>query len=215
LTSGTKVSKSIIIVGKGPSVLKSTREFINSFDEVAICNFPPIDGYEEYLGEKADYHFFNAHDPNPYRREVLDNLGLKKIFNTHHVPHEGICSSFPNHKFKYYPNYGEETTKTILEKYGFHPSTGTQAFYYFVKEPDYTTISLLGFDFFKVGKQGYYYPPSEVQSSLRYLYSNSDQTPFDQNGKRVKENLHNSEKSEKFVSDMIKLYNKKLRIVKS
>ena len=47
------MSKSVVIIGKGPSVLDSTREFIESFDEVAICNFPPIEGYEQYIGQRA------------------------------------------------------------------------------------------------------------------------------------------------------------------
>jgi hypothetical protein len=47
------MKKSIIIIGKGPSVLQSTREFVESFDEVAICNLPPKNGYEKHLGNKA------------------------------------------------------------------------------------------------------------------------------------------------------------------
>ncbi len=207
------MSKSVVVIGKGPSVLKSTVEFIESFDDVAICNFPPIENYEEYIGTKADYHFFNAHDPNPYKREILDNLGLKVIYNTHHVPHNGFESSFPKHSFSYSPNFGQLTVKLIEEQYGFHPSTGTQAFYHFAKSEEYDTIGLVGFDFFKVGEKGYYYPPSEVQPSLKYLYSKEGTTPFDANGTRIQENLHNSEKSEKLVYDMIEKYNKKLRVV--
>ena len=81
--------KSVVIIGKGPSVLKSIKEFVDSFDEVAICNFPPMEGYEQYIGNRATYHFFNAHDPNPYKKKILNGLGLKYIFNTHYAVHDG------------------------------------------------------------------------------------------------------------------------------
>ncbi len=208
------MGKSVVIIGKGPSVLNSTADFISTFDEVAICNFPPMEGYENYIGTKADFHFFNAHDPNPYSKEVLNNLGLKYILNTHKVPHNGYRSSYPDHDFSYSPDYGQKTVKEIEEGYGFDPSTGTQAFYYFVKNEEYSTICLVGFDFFKVGEKAYYYPPSEVQPSLKYLYSDTQRAAFDVNGIRIKENLHNSKKSESFVYDMVKKYNKNLRIIK-
>jgi len=207
------MSRSVVVIGKGPSVLKSTVEFIETFDDVAICNFPPIEKYEKYIGTRADYHFFNAHDPNPYRRDILNNLGLKVIYNTHHVPHNGFKSSFPEHSFSYSPNFGQLTVKLIDEQYGFHPSTGTQAFYHFAMSENYHTIGLVGFDFFKVGEKGYYYPPSEVQPSLRYLYSKKGNTPFDSEGKRVQENSHDSEKSQKLVFELIKKTGKELIVV--
>ena len=43
------MKKSVAIIGKGPSVLKSTKEFVDTFDEVAICNFPQMEGYENYI----------------------------------------------------------------------------------------------------------------------------------------------------------------------
>ena len=47
------LEKSIAILGKGPSVARCTRKFIDSFDEVAICGRPVFDGYEEKIGERA------------------------------------------------------------------------------------------------------------------------------------------------------------------
>ena len=47
------MAKSIAIICKGPSVLKSTEEFVSTFDDVAICNFPPMTGYEKYVGTRA------------------------------------------------------------------------------------------------------------------------------------------------------------------
>ena len=33
------MSKSIIILGKGPSILRCNKEFVDKFDDIAICNF--------------------------------------------------------------------------------------------------------------------------------------------------------------------------------
>lgn len=207
------MSKSVVIIGKGPSVLNSTKELIDSFDDVAICNFPPIKGYSRYIGTRASHHFLNAHDPNPYEKHILNDLGLKYMFNTHYAPHPGYPATFPDHDVEYYPDYGPKMVPKFKKAHGFDPSTGIQAFDYFVKKEEYEIIALVGFDFFKVGEKGYYYDVRETQRSHLYLYSNTGNTPFNLDGVRVKENPHDSEKSEKFVKDMVKFYNKTLRVI--
>jgi hypothetical protein len=205
------MSKSVVIIGKGPSVLKSTKEFVDSFDEVAICNFPPMEGYEQFIGTRATYHFFNSHDPNPYKKEILNALGLKYMFNTHTIPHDGYKRSFPDHEVKYVGDYGTRKVPQFKSQYGFDPSTGIQAFDFFVTKKEFTAIGLAGIDFFKVSERGYYYPPAKVQPTLRYLYTSTGKTPFDLEGTRILESLHDSKKSENFVHEMIEYYNKELR----
>ena len=207
------MKKSIVIIGKGPSVLKSTNSLIDSYDEVAICNFPPIEGYEQYIGTRAKYHFLNAHDPNPYKKHILNSLGLEYMFNTHYAPHNGFPNTFPDHPVKYSNDYGEKRVPEFKREHGFDPSTGIQAFDYFVRREEYNIIGVVGFDFFKVGERGYYYDLKETQESHLYLYSNTTNTPFNLDGIRTKENPHDSEKSEKFMKDMIKFYNKTLRVI--
>ena len=208
------MSKSVVIIGKGPSVKSSTREFIESYDDVAICNFPPMEGYEQYIGERATYHFLNAHDPNPYKKSIINNLGLKLILNTHYAQHPGTDSIFPDHEVQYAPSYGEIKIPEFKKEFGFDPSCGIIAIDYFVRKKDITDIALVGFDFFRVNERGYYYSPQEVQQSLKYLYSDSGQTPFDGSGVRINSNPHDSDKSEKFVYDMEKKYSKKILLVK-
>ena len=65
----------------------------------------------------------------------------------------------------------------------------------------------------QLNEKGYYYDVRETQRSHLYLYSNTGNTPFNLDGVRVKENPHDSEKSEKFVKDMVKFYNKTLRVI--
>ena len=208
-----EMGKSVVIIGKGPSVLKSTREYVESFDLVAICNFPPIEGYEQYIGTKADFHFFNAHDPNPYKKEILNSLGLKAAFNTHYKEHRGYSNCFPDHEVKYISGYGAQVVPKFKKKYGFDPSTAVQAFEYFVTKEEYQTIGLVGFDFFKVVERGYYYPVNEVQQSHKYLYRADGTKPFYLEWVRVQENSHDSKKSERFINYMVRYHNKELRVV--
>ena len=191
------MNKSVVIIGKGPSVLNSTKEFVDSFDEVAICNFPPIDGYEQLIGNRATYRFLNIHDPNPYRKERLNSLGLKYMFNTNDS-HDGFPSCFPDHDVLYTKNYRQKIDEEIgpcqstrlvhqnslaekfynenvksnyfKDKYGFDPSTGIMAFYFFVTKKEFDTIGLVGFDFFEVDERGYYFPVEQTQKSHFYLY---------------------------------------------
>ena len=74
--------KSVVIIGKGPSVQRCTKKYIDSFDKVAICNHPVYDGYEHLISNHADYDFINVGDPNPYSVERLESLGIKFIVNT-------------------------------------------------------------------------------------------------------------------------------------
>ena len=53
------LEKSVAILGKGPSVSRCTKEFIDSFDEVAACGRPVFLGYEHLIGNKAKYDFAN------------------------------------------------------------------------------------------------------------------------------------------------------------
>ena len=207
------MKKSVAIIGKGPSVLKSTKEFVDTFDEVAICNFPPMEGYEKYIGNRATYHFLNIHDPNPYDREILNGLGLKYMLNTHPEPYDGFGECFPDNPVSYVNNYGEVTIPPFKSQYGFDPSCGIMAFEYFVTKEEFDTICLIGFDFFKVGERGYFFPVEETQQSHRYLYRNDGSQPFNTQGVRVQENAHDSAKSENFVHNMIKKYDKELIII--
>ena len=37
--------KSIIIFGKGPSLLRCTRKIVDEHDEIAICNYPVLNNF--------------------------------------------------------------------------------------------------------------------------------------------------------------------------
>ena len=53
--------KSIVIIGKGTSVLNSTKEFIDKHDKVCIINeviYSPK--YAPYISNRVDYQFINS-----------------------------------------------------------------------------------------------------------------------------------------------------------
>ena len=204
--------KSVIIIGKGPSVLQSTREFVESFDEVAICNWPPILGYEQYPGSKADFHFFNAGDPNPYEKNFLNSLDLTHAFNTSHVSvsrEDKFCPA----GVTYNANYGEKRKPQFKKDHGFDPSTGILAFDYFVRNSDYDTIGLIGFDLFKVGTPVYYFSKNAVQPSLQYLFSPDSHRPYTPDGIIKKESSHGStEHVFAYINSMLERFNKNTRV---
>ena len=108
---GDKMGKSVVIIGKGPSVKKSTKEFVDSFDDVAIINFPPMEDYNHLISNRAKYLFINAGSFRPYSRDFLNKLGLKYIFNiSRNVI--GINSGFmpdKNNHIYYESDFGAKT----------------------------------------------------------------------------------------------------------
>mgnify|MGYP003136531471 CR=1 FL=1 len=203
--------KSVVIVGKGTSVLKSTEKYMSQFDEIAFCNFPPITGYEKYIGSKCDWMFANMWDPNLYEDDVFKKLNLKHLVNTHPNPKDDCISLTQKYGGTYVSDYGQKNIPLFKNNFGFDPSTGIQAYYYFVQQEEYDTIGLVGFDNFKVGEKAYYYSVDEVQHSLRYLYSDGD-TAYTKDGIRKEESKHGTTKNvDKYISDMGKLFNVKIK----
>ena len=145
------LGKSVVILGKGPSVRRCTKSFVDSFDEVAICNRPVYEGYEHLISDHADYDFVtNTITVLQYTQEMYEKLGIKKTILT------GLRSEL-RESFSYH---------------GLDPSTGTLAFHFFALNEEYTRVGLVGFDLFEVSKRVYYFEQSQVTKSLQYLFDN-------------------------------------------
>ena len=208
------MSKSVAIIGKGPSVKHSTKELIDSFDDVAICNFPPMEKYQHLISNRATYHFLNAGDPFPYNRDFLNSLGLTHVFN---IAHEEVSPDrlfLPDHEVYYFSDYGVHVKKEYESKHGFWPSCGVQAFDYFLKNEEYDKICLIGFDFVKPGLPVYYFPKEEVKPALHYLWNNFHYTT---NGLALEKsyNSHGGDKQKQFVIDTINASEKQIILYKS
>ena len=212
----SKMKKSIAIIGKGPSVLKSTKELVDSFDEVAICNWPPFDGYEQYIGSRATYHFINAGDTIDYERNLLDNLGLKKFFNTQangNYIQELPDNILPCHDVEYEWDFGIKTREKYETKYGIWPSTGIMAFDHFLNCDDFNTITLIGFDFYEAGKSVYYFPKEKAKDSIHYLWNN-DSYSIEGTVLDKAYQSHGGNKIIKIINDLIEKSDKKIIWVK-
>jgi hypothetical protein len=177
--------KSIIIIGKGPSIKRCSREIVDKFDEVAICNRPKFEGYEHLIGERANYDFAtNLIDIRYYSDEFKEKLGFKKTILT------GKDSELRNN-FNYHD---------------LDPSTGTLAFSYFLEKEEYNHIGLVGFDLFEKNKNFYYFQTSELTESMKYLVGNGT---FTEDLVFTKDSGHNTELTRKYMMEMFEKHSEK------
>lgn len=173
--------KSIIIIGKGPSIQRCTRELVESFDEVAICNRPKFEGYEHLIGERAHWDFVtNLIDIRYYSEDFKNKLGFKQTILT------GKNSDLRNN-FSYK---------------GLDPSTGTLAFSYFLNSKNYNHICLVGFDLFEKNKHFYYFKTDELTDSMKYLVGNGT---FTENLVFTKDSGHNTALTREYMSEMFEI----------
>lgn len=172
--------KSIIIIGKGNSLHRCTKELVDSFDEVAICNRPPYEGFESIISDHADYDFITSEKTAlKYSNELWEKLNIKETILT------GLNSEIRD-KFSF---------KTL------DPSTGTLAFYYFLLKPEYTHICLAGFDLMVKGSKEYYFNLNQMNPQLLYLIG---QEVYDNELTRLTDSGHNTEMTHEF---MVKSFN--------
>lgn len=150
---------SIIIFGKGQSLLRCTKEFTDTFNEVVLINYPEI--MENHMGNKADYHFslsygngknigvdWNSEDIK--KNYLENNLGIKKFFN--------IGNHNRSDHLKYYKdksiNFDLNFRRNYMNKnFDWFPPSGILAFDYFLKQKKYNKICLVGFDFYNFDKK--------------------------------------------------------------
>ena len=162
------MSKSIVIIGRGHSVTKSTKQFIDLHDEVCIINQLFYNNYKHLISDHADYIFGNRTSFR-YSQEMVDMLGLKEMIFTGKSDQK---FDRVNNKLKInYPN--PNLRDIMMEKYGFDPSSGIQALYYFLDIGKYNQISIVGFDFYEVGSIPYYFKPSEADNEQKYLWGST------------------------------------------
>lgn len=185
------MNKSIVIIGKGESVLRCTKEFIDTFDEVAICNRPVYEGYEHLISNHADYDFVtNTESVRQYSEDLKKQLGIKETILT------GLDCELRN-SFNY---------KNL------DPSTGTLAFYYFLKNQDYDKICMVGFDLFQKDKKVYYFNRNELNESLNYLVNGKT---YDNELIQKNESGHNINLTYEYMIESIKENKEKKFIILS
>lgn len=184
------MEKSIIIIGKGPSILRCKRTFVDSFDEVAGCGRPVFNGYEQYLGNRLHYHFANK-TGTPYTKEEEITLGIKELICT--ADNTPIRNNF---KYK-----------------DLDPSTGILAFDYFVQKREYNRIALVGFDLFQHMQKMYYFKNEEFDPAVNWLWQNGT---YDKEGRLTTISLHNIDRTYEYLNYIFDSYkDKKFYILSS
>ena len=79
------MSKSIVIFGKGPSLLRCTKEFVNQYDDIAICGYPYMNDffYSLIQNKPIQYHFANCGTfDDRYDDTMNERLHIQGIYNT-------------------------------------------------------------------------------------------------------------------------------------
>ena len=194
--------RSIAIIGKGPSINRCNRKYIDKYQDVAICGRPIFNKYEKLIGERAHYDFCNCGDPRIYSEPLIRKLGIKKVINTNkYIPRNRIkhTSKVCPNWIEYDPN-GRLKTINSFKKYKLDPSSGTIAIEYLLQTKKYNKIGIFGFDLMEVGEDVYYFGKTEVQSSLQRLYKLKI---YSNNNKILKKCGHDKDKTFKYMCDII------------
>ena len=198
--------KSIIIFGKGPSVLRCTRDFVDQFDEIAICGYPVINDffYNLIKDREIRYHFCNCGSyDSRYTNEINQKLKIKGIYNTNMPPNE-YAKFLKNDSLFNKDILRPKHLSFFKRKYNLDPSTGIMCLKYILDSDLYNKIGLVGFDNFKMGEQTYFYEPSEYgKEAKRLINLNENGTIIiKSNGIYNKINGHDPQKSKKYMEDM-------------
>lgn len=153
------LKNSVVIIAKGPSVLRSTREWTEQFERRAIINHVPFDGFEDKIGNKADYWFKNW-QARWYEPEYLDQIGIKCVINTSsryaHANGKTFRDLFPPHIETDFMHFKQ----IFKEKYDLEPPSGLMAIEYFIRK-GFKNIGFVGIDLYEIGKPRYYVDTQE------------------------------------------------------
>ncbi len=198
--------KSIVIFGKGKSLLRCNKKMVDEYEDVAICNYPVLnDSFSKLVENKnITYHFANCSTfDSRYNDKVNKQLGIKNIINTNSL-NSNIYKNYLKDKILFTENIREHYLTYFKNNYDLDPSTGIMALQYILDLKIYKKIMLVGYDNFKQHKQMYYYQVNEMNDKMKYLIHNNTIT---KNGELNIISGHCPIKTEQYLYDIIKKYN--------
>lgn len=206
---------SIIIMGKGPSLLRCTKDFVDKYDDIAICGCPPLvyDFLKLVRNRKIKYHFCNCGDPHLKKNgELLYDDRINNHFNIEEIYDIGAGKDNYirrlNNKSIYKENLKKKYLNEFITNHGFNehgPSCGIYSLHHILNTKKYNKISLVGFDNFQQGKQRYFFPVKDYNPSLLYLIGRD----ITHDNINIIKSLHDSTKTKEY---MIKQFNEKKNI---
>lgn len=200
------MKKSIIIFAKGPSVLKCTRELVETHEDIAICNYPVLNDffYNLIKERKINYHFANCGTfDKRYTDDINKKLKIQKIYNTNTGINHYKSFLKNNDIFSEESLYEEIGTNYFQKKFNFKPSTGIMMIKYILDLNIYNKMTLVGFDNYQIGEQVYYYKKNYYNDKLLYLLGKDK---WNKNGIVIGKNEHSPEKSREYLKNLRKNY---------
>lgn len=167
--------KSIILFGKGPSVLKCKKEIVEKYDDIAIVNYPVLNNFfmALILNREIKYHFANCGTfDERYTNEVNDSLKIKNIINTNDYKSNSYIHFLKN-KNLFKDSIREKYKEYFKNNYDLDPNSGIMALQFLIDTCEYERILLVGFDNYNIGDQTYYYPIKNINPKLKYLLNDN------------------------------------------
>ena len=182
---------SIIVLGKGNSINKISKDEINSHEIIAWCNVHN-DLDCDNIPNRADYLYLRdksfVNDLSDRYKNHLTELKIKKIFCTNKVHFNKIL------------NYDVNNDVLFTKQYKFNPSTGLLAFIHVVSlKPK--KITLVGLDLFENNTPIYYHDLDKSLTSKKNLLGLKK---LCKNNIINNLNIHDNNKTIKIINDQIR-----------
>lgn len=205
------MGKSVVIIGKGPSILRTSSAYINSFDKIVIINRPVWEGYEKFIPKKAHIQYRNNSTQN-FSKEEIKELGLEKVVSTAH-PGEKLHPDAHHDLIEVeYPPFTPGPDRSIIMSSDpldpnthFLPSSGPVAVAHLLSKDEFSKMALVGFDLMALDHRAYYFKTNELQRNLKYLFGLGYYSS-DENFIRLKPSDHNIEQTQGFLVEKMKQY---------
>jgi len=198
--------KSILLFGKGPSVLKCSREIVEKYDDIAIVNYPVLNDFflNLILNREIKYHFANCGTfDERYTDKVNNKLKIESIINTNFYNKNNYIKFFKNKNL--FKNSIREKYETYFKNnFDLDPNSGILGLQFLIDTGEYDNILLVGFDNYKIGEQTYYYPIENINTKLKYIIG--DNKDIKNDGKYNQVSGHNPEKTEIYLSSLKNKY---------
>ena len=200
---------SVIVFGKGNSILRSNKDYVETFDRKAIINFPYIHGYEKYISNKFDYHFCMTYghleyffrnkniNQQDYDYYINNKLKISHIFNIGNHTKLTINNLLKDKNIKYDLSF--RRTMMNKKKYSWFPPSGILVIDYFI-DCGFKHISLVGYDFYCDINPNISIKKNKLIQS--YYYLNSDNFNCAENCMDI--NTHHPEKQVEYFIKKVK-----------
>jgi len=194
--------KSIVIFGKGPSVLRCNKEIVDQYDDIAIINYPVLNKFFCNLikNREIKYHFADCGTfDERYTNEVNKKLKIKNIIDSNKPKPPSNYSKYLKNNSLFRENIHNEYTKYFKDYFNLNSSTGIMALKYILDSNLYNKILLVGFDNYKKGEPVYYYSPKFYNNKIKHLLGNM----YTKDGLVKLTSGHNPNNTKKYLHDVI------------